>query len=66
MCVELVMIRKLPKKKFVIHCKEVKYYNVDIEADSYEEAEKKWKSIAKRRDYTTLHNEFEVLSISEE
>lgn len=66
MCGEFVMIRKLPKNKFVIHCKEVKYYNVDIEADSYEEAEKKWKSIAKRRDYTTLHNEFEVLNISEE
>ena len=60
------MIRREPKKKFVIHCKEVKYYNVNIEAYSYGEAEKKWKSIAKRRDYTTLHNEFEVLSISEE
>jgi hypothetical protein len=60
------MIRREPKKKFVIHCKEVKYYNVDIEADSYEEAEKKWQSIAKRRDYTTLHQEINVISISGE
>ena len=51
---------------FVIHCKETKYYNVNIEARNYEEAEKRWKSIAKRRDYQTLHNELEVISISEE
>jgi len=53
-------------KKFVIHCKETKYYNVNIKARNYEEAEKRWKSIAKRRDYQTLHNELEVISISEE
>ena len=60
------MIRREPKKKFVIHSTEVKYYNVNIDADRYEDAEEKWRSIAKRRDYTTLHKEFEVLSISEE
>lgn len=51
---------------FTIHCKETKYYNVDIQARNYEEAEKRWKNIAKRRDYQTLHNELEVISISEE
>jgi len=51
---------------FVIHCKETKYYNVNVKARNYEEAEKRWKSIAKRRDYQTLHNELEVISISEE
>ena len=51
---------------FVIHCKETKYYNVNIKARNYEEAEKRWKNIAKRRDYQTLHNELEVINISEE
>ena len=51
---------------FVIHCKETKYYNVNIKARNYEEAEKRWENIAKRRDYQTLHNELEVISISEE
>lgn len=51
---------------FVIHCKETKYYNVNIKAKNYEEAEKRWKNIATRRDYQTLHNELEVISISEE
>jgi len=53
-------------KKFVIHCKETKYYNVNIKAKNYEEAEKRWINIATRRDYQTLHNELEVISISEE
>ena len=53
-------------KKFVIHCKETKYYNVNVKARNYEEAEKRWKNIATRRDYQTLHNELEVISISEE
>ena len=57
---------EIPLNKYVIHCKETKYYNVTINALSYEVAEKKWKNIAKKRDYITLHNELEVISISEE
>ena len=53
-------------KKFVIHCKETKYYNVTIKALDYSIAEKKWQSIAKARDYITLHKDLEVISISEE
>ena len=60
------MIRKLPKEKFVIHCKETKYYMVDIEADNYDQAVKQWQNIAKRRDYTTLHSEMETTSVSSE
>ena len=59
-------MRKLPKEKFVIHCKETKYYVVDIEADNYDEAVKKWQIIAKRRDYTTIHSEMETTSVSQE
>ena len=60
------MIRKLPKEKFVIHCKETKYYMVEIEADNYDQAVKQWENIAKRRDYTTLHREMKTQSISQE
>jgi len=59
-------MRKLPKEKFVIHCKETKYYMVDIEADNYDEAVKKWQIIAKRRDYTTIVKEMETISVSQE
>jgi len=59
-------MRKLPKEKFVIHCKETKYYMVDIEADNYDEAVKKWQIIAKRRDYTTMHKEMKTISVSQE
>jgi len=59
-------MRKLPKEKFVIHCKETKYYMVDIEADNYDEAVKKWQIIAKRRDYTTIVQEMETISVSQE
>ena len=59
-------MRKLPKEKFVIHCKETKYYVVDIEADNYDEAVKKWQIIAKRRDYTTIVQEMETISVSQE
>ena len=57
---------KLPKEKFVIHCKETKYYMVDIEADNYDQAVKKWQIIAKRRDYTTIVQEMETISVSQE
>jgi hypothetical protein len=60
------MIRKLPKEKFVIHCKETKYYMVNIEADNYDQAVKQWETIAKRRDYTTLHSNMETQSVSQE
>ena len=60
------MIRRDPKQKFVIHCKETKYYMVEIEADNYDQAVKKWEAIAKRRDYTTLHREMETQSVSQE
>ena len=60
------MIRREPKQKFVIHCKESKYYMVEIEADNYDQAVKKWEAIAKRRDYTTLHREMETQSVSQE
>jgi len=60
------MIRKLPKEKFVIHCKETKYYMVDIEADNYDQAVKQWQKIAKRRDYTTIHSNMETTSVSQE
>ena len=60
------MMRKLPKEKFVIHCKDTKYYMVEIEADNYDQAVKKWENIAKRRDYTTLHREMETQSVSQE
>ena len=60
------MIRKLPKEKFVIHCKETKYYMVEIEADNYEQAVKQWETIAKRRNYTTLHRDMETQSVSQE
>ena len=40
------MIRKIPKEKFVIHCKETKYYMVEIEADNYDQAVKRCESIA--------------------
>ena len=60
------MIRREPKQKFVIHCKETKYYMVEIEADNYDQAVKKWEAIAKRRDYTTLHREMETQSVSQE
>tara|TARA_R100000995_G_scaffold68296_1_gene36952 strand:+ start:288 stop:473 length:186 start_codon:yes stop_codon:yes gene_type:complete len=60
------MIRREPKEKFVIHCKETKYYMVEIEADNYDQAVKKWETIAKRRDYTTLHREMETQSVSQE
>ena len=53
-------------KKFVIHCKETKYYNVNISAKNYEDAEKRWKNIARKRDYITLHDELEVISVSDE
>jgi len=59
-------MRKLPKEKFVIHCKETKYYMVDIEADNYDQAVKKWQIIAKRRDYTTIVQEMETISVSQE
>jgi len=59
-------MRKLPKEKFVIHCKETKYYMVDIEADNYDEAVKTWQIIAKRRDYTTIVQEMETISVSQE
>ena len=59
-------MRKLPKEKFVIHCKETKYYVVDIEADNYDEAVKKWQIIAKRRDYTTINKEMKKISVSQE
>ena len=35
-------------KKFVIHCKETKYYNVNISAKSYEDAEKKMEEYRKK------------------
>ena len=60
------MIRREPKEKFVIHCKETKYYMVEIEADNYDQAVKKWEVIAKRRDYKTLHREMETQSVSQE
>ena len=60
------MIRRETKQKFVIHCKETKYYMVEIEADNYDQAVKKWEAIAKRRDYTTLHREMETQSVSQE
>ena len=60
------MIRREPKQKFVIHCKETKYYMVEIEADNYDQAVKQWETIAKRRDYTTLHREMETQSVSQE
>ena len=60
------MIRREPKQKFVIHCKETKYYMVEIEADNYDQAVKKWEAIAKRLDYTTLHREMETQSVSQE
>ena len=60
------MIRREPKQKFVIHCKETKYYMVEIEAYNYDQAVKKWEAIAKRRDYTTLHREMETQSVSQE
>ena len=60
------MIRREPKQKFVIHCKETKYYMVEIEADNYDQAVEKWEAIAKRRDYTTLHREMETQSVSQE
>ncbi len=56
----------IPLNKYVIHCKETKYYNVTINALNYEVAEKKWQNIAKKRDYTTLQNDLEVISIREE
>ena len=59
-------MRKLPKEKFVIHCKETKYYMVEIEADNYDQAVKQWQKIAKRRDYTTMHSEMETQSVSQE
>ncbi len=57
---------EIPLNKYVIHCKETKYYNVTINALNYEVAEKKWQNIAKKRDYTTLQNDLEVISIREE
>ncbi len=60
------MIRKIPKEKFVIHCKETKYYMVQIEADNYDQAVKQWETIAKRRDYTTLNSSMETQSVSQE
>ena len=57
---------EIPLNKYVIHCKETKYYNVTINAFNYEVAEKKWQNIAKKRDYTTLQNDLEVISIREE
>ena len=39
---------------------------VEIEADNYDQAVKKWEAIAKRRDYTTLHREMETQSVSQE
>jgi len=60
------VMRKLPKEKFVIHCKETKWYMVEIEADNYEQAVKQWETIAKRRDYTTLHRDMETQSVSQE
>ena len=60
------LIRKLPKEKFVIHCKETKYYMVEIEADNYDQAVKQWQKIAKRRDYTTIHSNMETTSVSQE
>ena len=55
---------EIPLNKYVIHCKETKYNNVNISAKSYEDAETKWQSIAKKRDYITLHQELEVISVS--
>ena len=61
-----VIIRKITKEKFVIHCKEKKYYMVQIEADNYDQDGKQWETIAQRRDYTTLHSNMETQSISQE
>tara|TARA_R110002153_G_scaffold162171_1_gene314647 strand:- start:519 stop:851 length:333 start_codon:yes stop_codon:yes gene_type:complete len=60
------VMRKLPKEKFVIHCKETKWYMVQIEADNYDQAVKQWETIAKRRDYTTLNVHMETQSVSQE
>ena len=59
-------MRKLPKEKFVIHCKETKWYMVEIEADNYDQAVKQLKKTANSGDYTTMHNEMETTSVSQE
>jgi hypothetical protein len=64
------MIRKLPKKKFVVHCKRTKYYDVRVEADSEDETKLLSQSLSKvpsqKHRFVTIHDEVQVMSVSDE